>query len=144
MADKKEAQADAKNRTPEDQRFINEHGDELSDTTAKYGKWIHNLDEHEDRPGQSLVTRSHDVIQHWAEERGGTPATVPGTGPGEGPGVLRFNFPGYGGDRLEEISWEDFFKVFDDRKLVFLYQEHKSNGDQSNFFRFDNPEREDA
>ena len=135
--------ADAKNRTRGDERFIKEHGEQLSDTTTKYGKWIHNVDEHEDKPGQSLVTRSHEVIQRWAEERGGRPATVAGTGPGERPGVLRFVFQD-GGDRLEEISWDDFFAVFDERNLVFLYQEQKSDGAQSNFFRLDNPEREDA
>ncbi len=139
----KQSQDDAKNRTREDQKFIKEHGDQLSDTTTKYGKWIHNLDEHADRPGQSLVTRSHEVIQRWAEERGGRPATVAGTGPEERPGVLRFIFQD-GGDRLEEISWDDFFAVFDERNLVFLYQEQKSDGAQSNFFRLDNPEREDA
>lgn len=84
------------------------------------------------------------MIQRWAEERGGKPATVAGTGPDERPGVLRFDFDGSSGGRLEEISWEDFFKVFDERNLVFMYQEHKSDGAQSNFFRLDNPEREDA
>lgn len=146
MAEKEREQSktDEKNRTRADKRFIKEHGEELSDTTTKYGKWVHSSDEHEDKPGQSLVTRSHEVIQRWADERKAVPSTVPETGPDDRPGVLRFNFPGYGGDRLEAISWEDFFRVFDERKLVFLFQEHKSDGSQSNFFRFDNPEREDA
>jgi len=71
----------------------------LSKTTQR-AKWIHSSDEHEDRPGQSLATQSHEVIKHWAEQRNATPATVPGTEHGGHPGVLRFNFPGYGGESL--------------------------------------------
>lgn len=134
----------AKNITAEDREFLAEHADQLSDTTVKYAKWIHSVDERADRDGQSLATRSHEVIQRWAEERDAKPATVPGTGPGDQAGVLRFNFTGGGGQSLEEISWDDWFKPFDERELVFLYQERKADGSQSNFFRLDNPEREDA
>lgn len=112
--------------------------------TTLRAKWIENVDQHEDRAGQSLATRSHEVIQKWAEERGAQPATVPGTRHDDQPGVLRFNFPGYGGEKLEAISWEEGFKPFDERNLVFVYQEHLKNGSQSNFFRLETPEREAA
>jgi|SRR5579884_2752341 len=115
----------------------------LSEST-KRAHWINSPDEHEERQGQTLATRNHDVIRKWAEERGGVPSTVPGTEHGDHKGVLRFNFPGYGGDNLEEISWEEWFRPFDERNLVFLFQEHKADGSESNFFRLDNPEREDA
>jgi hypothetical protein len=123
--------------------FIKEYGDKLSDST-KRAQWIDSTSEHEDHKGATLATRNHDVIKQWAEERNAVPATVPGTEHGDHLGVMRFNFPGYGGDNLQEVSWDEWFKTFDDRKLVFLYQEHKSNGDQSNFFRFDSPFREDG
>ncbi|TMS00560.1 hypothetical protein [Nonomuraea basaltis] len=100
--------------------------------------------EREERPGRSLITTDHDVICQWAEERGARPAKVPGTEHEGRPGVLRFDFPGYGGADLEEISWEDWFRTFDDRKLNFIYQEHKKSGAQSNFFRLENPGREDV
>lgn len=113
--------------------------------SAQRAKWIDSVDEHEDKPGQTLATRNHEVICKWAEERGGKPATVSGTEHGDRAGVLRFNFPGFGeSDRVQEIAWEEWFRPFDERNLVFLYQEHKANGDTSNFFRLDNPEREDA
>lgn len=134
----------AKNITEEDRAFLEEHADQLSDTTVKYANWIHSGDKHADRDGQSLATRSHEVIQRWAEERGAKPATVPDTGPEDSIGVLRFNFPGYGGQSLQEISWDEWFQPFDERQLVFLYQERKADGNQSNFFRLDNPKREDA
>jgi hypothetical protein len=34
--------------------------------------------------------------------------------------------------------------VFESRKLVFLYQERRRDGSESNFFRLDNPTREDG
>lgn len=133
----------AKNVTPEEARFIAEHAEGLSKTTQS-AKWIHDPGEHEDRPGQSLATRKHEVIQHWAEERSAQPATVPGTEHDGRPGVLRFDFPEYGGQKLEKIDWDDWFRSFDERELVFVFQEHKSDGTTSNFFQLDNPQREGA
>lgn len=136
----------ATNATPEEKRFIAEHADELSDSTQR-AKWIHSPDEKADRDGQTLATRSHEVIQHWAEERGGKPATVEGTEHDGRPGVLRIDFQNKGDDddsRIEDISWDDWFKSFDERELVFLYQDRKRDGSTSTFFRLDNPNREDA
>ncbi len=127
----------------EDERFLAQHGQHLSKTTQR-ARWIHSPEEHEEHPGQSLATRNHEVIKRWAEERGGQPATVPGTEHGSRPGVLRFNFPGYGGQALETISWDDWLRSFDERNLVFIFQEHRSDGHVSNFFRLDSPEREEA
>jgi hypothetical protein len=134
----------AKNATSEDMKFLRRYANSLSKTTQR-AKWLHSPDEHEDRPGQSLATRSHEVIRRWAEERGARPATIGGTEHDGRPGVLRFDFPGYGrGARLKEIDWNRWFSTFDERNLVFLFQEHKRDGNQSNFFRLDNPRRERA
>jgi hypothetical protein len=131
----------AKNATADEKKFMERHKDNLSRSTL-HAKWIHSPKEHEDHKGQTLATRDHDVIKHWAAARKAVPATVPGSRHGDRFGVLRFNFPGYGSDDLQEVSWDDWFKTFDDRHLVFLYQEHKSDGHESNFFHFDSPERE--
>jgi hypothetical protein len=111
--------------------------------SVRYSQKIRSPKEEPERPGRSLVTRSHDVIRQWAEERDGTPATVEGTEHGGRPGVLRFDF---GGDdaRLRHISWDEWFLVFDERALNFVYQEQRVDGRESNFFRLDNPEREDG
>lgn len=85
--------------------------------------------------GKSQRTTDHKVIKKWAEARGGRPATVRGTGDGGEAGILRFDF-GDQDDRLEEISWEDFFEKFDDSNLEFLYQEEKKDGEESRFFKF--------
>lgn len=84
----------------------------------------------------SKTTTNHDEIRKWAEARGGKPATVKRTESNGEAGVLRIDFPGYsGGDSLEEISWEEFFKKFDEKQLAFLYQDETSSGEQSRFFK---------
>lgn len=107
-------------------------------------KQISSTREHEDHKGQTLVTSDHDVIRQWAKARDAQPATVPGTEHDRRPGVLTFDFPGYGGDKLRHISWDDWFRTFDDRGLRFLYQEHLRSGKESNFFKLQNPNREDG
>jgi hypothetical protein len=114
------------------------------DEALKHAKKISSPDEHEDHPGQTLWTQDHETIKRWAEKRGAKPATVPGTERGSRAGVLTFDFPGYGGEGLEEISWDEWFKTFDARDLRFLFQEHTSDGKESNFFRLEHPRREDA
>jgi hypothetical protein len=129
--------------TKEDKKYIEKYGEKLSKST-QYSKWINSIEDHEEHKGQSLVTRNHDVIKKWAEERGAAPATVPGTRHGDDLGVLRFDFPGFGGRELEHVDWEEWLKTFDNRDLAFIFQEHQKKGNQSNFFRLDNPHREDG
>jgi hypothetical protein len=82
----------------------------------------------------SRTTRDHEEIRRWAEERGGKPAHVKNTGSAEDIGILRIDFPGYSGEgSLEPISWEDFFKKFDERGLALVYQEETARGQKSNF-----------
>jgi hypothetical protein len=132
-----------KNATAEEERFIRDHANELSRST-KRAKWIHGDNEHADRPGQTLATRDHTVIKRWAEEREAVPATTMSAKDTERPRVLRFDFPGYSKGRLQQIDWNPWFRTFDDRKLVFVFQERLKNGNQSNFFLLDSPEREDG
>lgn len=106
--------------------------------TARAAKWIDSPGTHADRPGQSLATRNHDVIFGWAEARGARPATVDDGGR---PRALRFDFPRYAGHKLTLIGWDEWFHAFDQRGLVFLFQERKKDGSQSNFFRLDTPSR---
>jgi hypothetical protein len=58
--------------------------------------------------------------------------------------VLTFDFPGYGGERLAHTNWDEWFRVFDARNLVLLFQEHLKNRRPSNHFNLDSPEREAA
>jgi hypothetical protein len=118
---------------------------EATSKSVKYARVVNSPDEIPDEPGKSLVTTNHEVIRKWAEERGAVPATVSGTEHGDRPGVLTFDFPPLGDDdRLRQVSWEEWFETFDRRGLNFLFQEKLADGRQSNFFRLENPEREDA
>ncbi|MEU8315818.1 hypothetical protein [Micromonospora sp. NPDC048887] len=106
---------------------------------------ITSLADRPERPGRSLVTRNHEVIQRWARARGAKPATIAGTERGNRPGVLTFNIPGYReSSRIREITWDDWFRTFDLRRLNLIYQEQMRDGRQSNFFRTENPNREDG
>jgi hypothetical protein len=85
---------------------------------------------------ESKTTTDHDEIRRWAEERGGKPARVKGTEAGDDDaGILRIDFPGGEEDRLEEISWDEWFKKFDEENLAFLYQDEVKSGDESRFFK---------
>ena len=114
-----------------------------SSKSLKYSQEVTSTDDEPERAGRSLATTSHEVIRQWAEARGGRPATVEGTEHGDRLGVLRFDF-GDDTPKLRQVSWDEWFKTFDERRLNFLYQEERSDGRQSTFFRLENPEREDA
>ncbi|MEW6296897.1 MAG: hypothetical protein AB1671_04050 [Thermodesulfobacteriota bacterium] len=87
--------------------------------------------------GEAKITTDHEEIRRWVEARGGRAATVKGTGVDEQAGVLRVDFPGYGGERsLEAISWEEFFAKFEEKQLAFLYQDETKGGQESRFFEF--------
>ena len=81
----------------------------------------------------SKTTTNHDEIRRWAEARNATPARVKGTGSTNDPGMIRLDFPGYSGESLQPISWEQWFKAFDDNKLALVYQDETADGAKSNF-----------
>jgi hypothetical protein len=72
------------------------------------------------------VTTDHNTIRKWAEKKGGKPAAVKRTHQGGDVGIIRIMFP----DRpqseheaLEQISWDEFFRQFEQSKLALLYEE---------------------
>jgi hypothetical protein len=85
---------------------------------------------------QAKATIEHDEIQKWVEQRGGRPSRVKRTaGKGDEGGILRIDF-GEPEESLEEISWDEFFEVFDDRELAFLYQDEKPHAGKGYFCKF--------
>ena len=83
----------------------------------------------------SQTTTDHETIRKWVEARGGHPTHVKGTGGKDDAGLLRIDFR-EPDDKLEEIDWDAFFAVFEDRKLAFLYQDKTAGGETSRFNRF--------
>ncbi len=84
--------------------------------------------------GEATVTTDHKTIREWVESRGGHPASVEGTAGKSDAGLLRIDYPGYRGKAsLTEISWDEFFGKFEEKKLAFLYQERSASGRESRF-----------
>jgi hypothetical protein len=61
----------------------------------------------------------HDEIRKWAEKHGGRPAMVDTEGEG---GILRLDFQEKD-EKLTEIDWDEFFRIFEERKLALLLSE---------------------
>jgi hypothetical protein len=88
------------------------------------------------------TTTDHDTIRKWIEDRGGRPAMVRSTADGgRTGGLLRVDFR-EPDDELEEIGWDEFFRIFDDNRLAFLHQDQADDGGKSRFNKF--VERENA
>ena len=81
------------------------------------------------------TTTDHEKIKKWAKERDGVPATVKETEKNGHAGILRIDF-GPREKGLEEISWEDFFRKFEEAHLAFLYQDKTKDGKVSRFHKF--------
>ena len=81
---------------------------------------------------QANTTTDHATIRKWAESRGGRPARAATDGSG---GILRIDF-GEPEENLEEIDWDEFFRIFEDRKLAFLHQDRTDSGETSRFSKF--------
>lgn len=77
---------------------------------------------------EAVATTSHRVIRNWVESREGHPAKVAG-------GVLRIDFGEQEGG-FQQIDWDEFFDIFEDRKLAFLHQDMLDDGKVSRFNKF--------
>lgn len=80
---------------------------------------------------KSKSTTNHDTIKKWAEERSGKPSVV--TQNGERTEMVRIDFPGYSEKNLQEISWDEWFDLFEENNLELIYQEETKEGEKSNF-----------
>ena len=70
------------------------------------------------------TTTDHETIRKWAESKGGKPAAVKRTHQGGDVGIIRIMFPKApqsDHDALTEISWDEFFREFEARRLALLY-----------------------
>ena len=81
------------------------------------------------------TTTDHEKIKKWAKDRDGVPATVKQTEKDGHAGILRIDF-GPREEGLEEISWDEFFRKFEEAHLAFLYQDKTKDGKVSRFHKF--------
>jgi hypothetical protein len=82
---------------------------------------------------EATTTTNHKIIRKWAEARGGRPSKV--SNASDDGGILRIDF-GEKEPNLEEVSWDEFFEIFDDRELAFLHQDQTEAGKESRFNKF--------
>jgi hypothetical protein len=85
---------------------------------------------------ETKYTTDHDTIRKWAEARGGRPAAVRTTHNDRDTGIIRIEFPDAPNahdENLQEISWDEWFRKFDESKLALLYQDETSGGKRSSF-----------
>jgi hypothetical protein len=73
--------------------------------------------------GRSLATRDPEVIRPWAERHHAEPALDDGRAPATDGAFepVRFNFPGM--NRHRPVPWEEWFGVFRQHHLIFVYEE---------------------
>jgi len=72
----------------------------------------------------SELTTDHQTIRQWAEQHGGKPAAVDETHRGDDVGIIRVMFPKAPQsehERLVAISWDEFFREFEDHQLALVY-----------------------
>lgn len=77
---------------------------------------------------EQTQTTDHKTIQSFADEHNLKPAKVEGTGNGN-TGMIRLMQPGSSAsetDNLEEISWNNWFKAFEDNDLALVYEKNGS------------------
>jgi hypothetical protein len=75
---------------------------------------------------KTKVTTDRETIRKWAEAHGGKPAAVKRTHKDGDVGIIRIMFPEAPQsehDELVEISWDEFFKQFEESKLALIYEE---------------------
>jgi hypothetical protein len=100
------------------------------------GESLRGIGRHTPRGGVEVrkeYLMDHQEIRKWAEQRDAHPACVKGTGGKGDVGLLRLDFPGYPEEKLQEISWDEFFEKFDERGLALIYQEKTAEGEVRNF-----------
>ncbi|HEX5368146.1 MAG TPA: hypothetical protein VFY10_01885 [Dehalococcoidia bacterium] len=88
-------------------------------------------------------TIDHATIRDWAERYGGKPQVWDNPQAGSDRLGVRIDFPGSADDAFNEtpnqprdISWEQFFLLFDELNLAFEYEDRNGVADRSQLYRF--------
>lgn len=91
------------------------------------------------------TTADHVEIRRWAEERGGTPAIIDHPIARADRRGIRIDFPGEDHDALmsekRPASWDEFFQIFEEQRLLFFYDTEVSDGDPSEWYHFEKREQ---
>ena len=88
-------------------------------------------------------TIDHLEIREWAERQGGKPQVFDNPAAGSDPVGLRIDFAEGQDDRFvpegnppRDVSWEEFFDLFEQLSLVFVYEDGREVADKSMLYQF--------
>jgi hypothetical protein len=85
----------------------------------------------------TVSTIDHNEIKSWTEERKGAPASLKEPSEEASNLILRILFNGDKNvNQAKEISWEQFFKLFEQHQLALVYKHENFGGKLSNSHRF--------
>lgn len=108
-------------------------------------KTITTPEDHEDFPGQMLVTRDPRTIMAWAQQRDAVPAVVRTPGSADRLDELRLDVRGASPDGDDErVSWDEWLNTFMTADLRFVYQERTEAGELSTYYRLDTTARQEG
>lgn len=94
--------------------------------------------------GMYTMTTNHEEIKKWAVENGARPAIIDQQQARGDTVGIRLNFPGKEDEELlsvsqtRDISWDEFFRIFEEEDLTFLYTEDKQTSNPTDWYSFDN------
>lgn len=89
---------------------------------------------------QDKIITDHEIIKQWAISRHGSPQAIDepiSTGDKVG---IRINFPGTKDEsydileRVRDITWDEFFEIFEQNKLGVIFKEGDHNHAYEYFF----------
>jgi hypothetical protein len=86
-------------------------------------------------PNQICDTTENRTIKSWAEKRGGKPALLQQKDDtGRAGDMLKIIFPDENSKKYELLSWDQFFTIFEENNLKFLFIDE----DEKQFYRLVN------
>jgi len=87
------------------------------------------------QPNQISDTAEPNKIRDWAEQRNGKPALLKQKNDtGRAGEMLKIVFPGDEAEDFDLISWEQFFIIFEENNLKFLFVDEE----EKQFYRMAN------
>jgi hypothetical protein len=89
-------------------------------------------------------TIDHDEIRQWGARHDATPQKFDNPAAGSDRPGIRLDFPGTLDDAFlpegnppQEIGWEEFFRLFEEQGLTFVYEDRPDVEDKSMLYRFE-------
>lgn len=87
-------------------------------------------------------TRDHNEIKNWVEKHEGVPEVIDDLEAGSDDAGLRINFPTTEDDAFLDtathgVEWKDWFDIFDDQGLIFVYSEDEYSNSPSLSYHFE-------